>query len=252
MVSARSMQLHISPRPACSHRFKHAYCLPWEAIAALRQASAKPSVCNDVGHDVYVYMEGDIIIPSSSFNFWHKHAEYLYSKGHVLMPLRSELRLGKEVLSDCFGERCRWKSLVLQDRNGPHKLYPNVSDRFYLKMTNAYSASWMLTHKQFKDYLSGAEWDFDKSHYLNKNSLIREGAGFGLLADPRLQREGRKDTMTNPQMSLSHAGLAHLQLLVTHQVPARKTLNYSGLVQISHFESKIKQCSRNILLCPEI
>jgi len=152
--------------PVCSETWKHKFCVPWEAIRALRSASAGGQPTTKLGfelvdepkYDFYVYTESDIVIPEPTFHFWHSHVDALYKRGYLLLPMRAEDKLltNDVIAVDCFDAECVNKTEVLKDDDKDSmKLYKTSRDRHYLRPYNPYSGCFLMNKDQFTDFLHG-------------------------------------------------------------------------------------------------
>jgi len=129
-------QQEVRPEPFCGPPQINVnyYCLPWEAIRVLARGRmhqacgngfrvpGTPSNCSTAGnYDFYFYIEGDILVPPSSFEFWQKHVDRLHRRGYLLQAHRRERRRERsqswEVLPDCHMPSCRGESSVLFDKS---------------------------------------------------------------------------------------------------------------------------------------
>jgi len=246
-----------SDEPVCSETWKHKFCVPWEAIRALRSASAGGEPTTKLGFelvgepkfDFYVYTESDIIIPEPTFHFWHSHVDALYKRGYLLLPMRAEDKLltNDVIAVDCFDAECVNKTEVLKDDDKDSlKLYKTSRDRHYLRPYNPYSGCFLMNKDQFTDFLHSPMWDY---HKVRENKFspwgVRETAASGLLWAPGFGKD---------------AGLTHLKMKVWHQIPMngvgkgdpKARIDPSRFHRVDEYHDKVSECLNGTLQCGQL
>jgi len=244
-----------SDEPVCSETWKHKFCVPWEAIRALRSASAGDAPTTQLGYelkgepvyDAYIYSESDLIIPETTFHFWRYHVDTLFQRGYLLLPMRAEDKLltNDIIAVDCFKEECVEKTEVIRD-DDTIALYKTDRDRYYLRPYNPYSGCFMMNKAQFKAYLNSPMWDYHKIREANYSPWgVRETAASGLLWAPEFGKE---------------AGLTHLKMRVWHQIPMngvgrgdpKARIDPSRFHRVDEYHDKVSECLNGTTKCGEL
>jgi len=226
----------LRPKPSCSRRFSHGWCLTWEAIRALRERAGgsgcdleRHGVCGPLRFDYYIYAESDVEIPAAAFRFWRRHADRLAERGYLLMPTRREAGFGgPALLTDIIMEHgVLGYTSVRWDAAGAPELYENSRDRAFLQPMNPGAGSWLLSRGQFAEYLAGRTWNYGRLQALDKH-LVREAAytspAAGLLGNANVLITGgpwvKDKCLTHPRMAVTHhltSGSVLFQCLASHQ-----------------------------------
>lgn len=218
----------IRPKPVCYGVWDDR-CLAWEAIRVLTRghragsgcvAGTWSANCSSVGgFDYYVYAEGDIEIPWSTFRFWRANVERLHRWGYFLHPHRREVRKGLEagggsdVLPDVWTSRLAQAIkpvLAIDWADSDGRLRDR--DQIFLRVQVPHSGSALLTCRQFLEYLDGGrQWDF---------GCAENPHAFGI---PELAAS----TLASHLRYWAYGSLTHVQLPVYHLLP-RHSIYHRG------------------------
>jgi len=248
----------VKANPRCAPKQRPNLCMPWEALTALRFMSTKgvtsscdlvnEAVCGELQYDYYIYLEDDILIPADSFEFWAKHVEDLYLHDYLLLPHRRESTTAG-ALTDCFDDGCVLRSRAILDKDGPPGFYgADLRDRVFLQPDNPYTACFLMTRSQFRDYVDGVEWNARKKDWQRPSYSLggkkqvwgtREQAAGGLLWDPRF----------GPEKALTHLRIPVVHLLPLTSVSNRTDNQYHHVVQPVEYERKVDHCWKNAGTC---
>jgi len=250
------------PKPMCNKTFQSDLCLPWEAIKLLRVLSSRlvlepdcwlevMGACGPPSYDYYMYMEDDIEIPATTFNFWRKHVSHLYSRGFILSPLRVEPQT--KLLSDCFdsfGSNCSGVTCPVVDTEGPSSSFLTAQEKIFVKMPNPYSASFLMNKEQFMDYLASREWDFDRSMTFIWGGVRAETMPLlhGLPFDPR---EGASSGLMGayPPWGVRHQPITHPNMVVYHQVAMWGENKFFDNKHYDMLSAKVAPCVQDPVNC---
>mmetsp|Transcript_46601 Transcript_46601/g.110819 ORF Transcript_46601/g.110819 Transcript_46601/m.110819 type:complete len:383 (+) Transcript_46601:24-1172(+) len=240
LVSTQVLREH----PSCKPLLQEHTCMPWEAVAALRKAALTGSVgadsfnvsgpmLADLTYDYYMYFEADLLLPTDAFRFWRDHADDLYKRGHLLLPHRREPRKSTVVLTDWQkpNKGCSRNNTALLDTVGTTK-YDDLRDSVYIQHGCTYTAAFLMTRMQFRDYLKAGHWDYDRSPSFGW--MHRERAAAGLLVRERMGY-GRREVLT------------HERLYIWHELPAQ-TYIPPGYT-IAHLDQLVLSCVRSPKSC---
>mmetsp|Transcript_52396 Transcript_52396/g.136452 ORF Transcript_52396/g.136452 Transcript_52396/m.136452 type:complete len:385 (+) Transcript_52396:3-1157(+) len=240
--SVVSQQVVTGNEPWCNATFQFKFCMPWEALKALRNASAtwtpgcdlnREAACGMPQYDYYVYSESDIKAPRDTFEFWATHADSLHRRGYLLLPHRQEHFGNNQVLTDCYDEDCWNRTAVYIDYEGEDKLYSSPLDRMYVLPGNPYAGCFFMTSTMYNEWLESTMWDYSAAMLLShppvgniKSWGKRESATGGLLWDPRY---GAARGLTHLKMSVFHA--SHMHRVTFTENDYRKVVDVIALVE---------------------
>merc|ERR1712190_599794 len=114
-------------------------------------------------YDFYAYMEGDIEIPATTFEFWQEHVHALWRNGYFLQPYRIHSQGTTNALTDCFcleasaecvtklpDGPCGLGRLVESTCGAGHNMQTRS---VYIHPRNPYSASFLLNKERMQEYL---------------------------------------------------------------------------------------------------
>eukprot|EP00927_Polykrikos_kofoidii_P067251 TRINITY_DN62763_c0_g1_i1.p1 TRINITY_DN62763_c0_g1~~TRINITY_DN62763_c0_g1_i1.p1 ORF type:complete len:386 (-),score=41.98 TRINITY_DN62763_c0_g1_i1:247-1404(-) len=252
----------IVEKPRCGARLENRMCLPWAALRAIveRSGGDRFKGCKNgnvssrtaPSFDFYFYLEGDIELPRSSFDFWRKHVDAVHARGFLLMPYRIQRH---RVLSDYFSEGCghcmsevrpMWAAsmaaeLPLVDFGNATTPWQEATrqalfhmDHVYFLQSNPYAGSWLMTCQQFHIYVKRRRWDFDRVAVINTKGSAAVGRPLlsGDCPTPKMPYQIREMAATGLLCDRSYgvsAALSHLNVSVFHLLAMSEEVTHEPL-----------------------
>jgi len=237
----------VRPVQRCSPSYTDPLCMAWEAMRVLRNESTggqsgcdlwQHGACGELRYDYYMYLEGDIRMPASTFEFWATHVDGLFRQAYILVPHREEPFAGQQKLTECIRNHLvdhLAQTKVLRDAKGGADLYQDEAERVYLQPPVPYSACLLLSRWQFEVYRQGTAWDYQSVARTMAGGKVREAAIKGLLADPRLAKL---------------KAVTHVKLPVLHQQQMTGNVGlYPDMCNVEDYRAKVAGCSSHGSSC---
>eukprot|EP00929_Paragymnodinium_shiwhaense_P004672 TRINITY_DN10578_c0_g3_i1.p1 TRINITY_DN10578_c0_g3~~TRINITY_DN10578_c0_g3_i1.p1 ORF type:complete len:652 (+),score=35.27 TRINITY_DN10578_c0_g3_i1:109-2064(+) len=231
--------------------FSHEWCMPWEAIRVLRERGLlatglenggvydfqRPSMLR-LKYDSYVYLEDDIVVPGSAFEFWSRYVDDVFRSGYFLSTF-------------CFTEykktnyvdppmSCNNITAVHVPLNSSSQTKTDPEEHAFFANRFLNGRGWLMSRLQFQYYLGSNDWDWIRASYIDKFWGMRESAYLSPLRNHRFLNKvvsHRKLAVHHAAFSATFAGFFKEgeefctveQLIVRTKPPERTATRFNGL-----------------------
>jgi hypothetical protein len=189
----------VQPTPRCNDTLESGYCLGFEALRFLLLYGRSASKA--LLYQYYMYLEADMEIPVSTFNFWASHTARLWSHGFWLRPHRREVHRGSDVVTEWLRPECTLRGV--QDTTAASSYYVDQSERVFIGGASCefYTGSWMMTQAQLGSLLTS---DLEFPHLADWSRRHGLFQAREVAADWIMPRLLNLTSLTHPEMPVFH------------------------------------------------